>query len=152
MITKNACWILVKPEVLLFCRDVLESYLAERGFSVVCTREKTRLSDISVAIYKNSSTTVSALYRAFFNQIFGKNAESFEIWYLDYNEPISLIEAYEKLTKIKRDFRKFCWPQKLDILIEYNGEKMPYRYSYFHVSDADRETIERECELIEQWK
>ena len=149
--TKKLSWILVRPELLLFCKDDLESFLREKGFSISCKKKISRLSDLSVKLYTNATPALSALYKSLFSQLFGKYAETAEIWYLESKSNSTLLEQFSSLNEIKKQFRKLNWKYDIAIMVEYNEEETQYGYSYFHVPDPCEEEVARESNLVEQY-
>jgi len=143
----NVCWILVKPETLLYCAPELEEFLLKRNFLVDRKMPVLRLVDLSEQIY-NDSKELTELYRALFKQLFGKLSDQGEVWYLRSKEFNSIEELYKILHTIKKEFRKLHWNFGAKLSVVHMGTKTMYGYAYFHSPDAVINEIDRESRLL----
>lgn len=139
--------ILIKPETIMLCSGELEAFLSENGFSVEYKKVVDGWDDLSIALYKKSDKVTRKqleLQNIARRQMMGEVSSKAEIWGLISNTNDLETEIYERLTKLKREFRDKKWKKGLAFHIEYEGEFSIYHFTYFHVPDPEMSVIENE--------
>lgn len=139
--------IIVKPEALLLCEAGLKKFLSQNGFNVVYKKRVADWNNLSILLYEKSDKVTRRqleLQNVARSQIMGNIGSEAEVWGMDCDEMKTEMEAYERLTELKRKYRNEKWKEGLSFHIEYLGEYSEYHFTYFHVPDLEIDTIRNE--------